>query len=107
MASVSLGLTRHGLRAATWDTVMIALAAAQGVVLVAAPNVLVIAVELWWNSNTISHNFIHRPFFRRRWANVLFGAYLSVLLGFLRRCGAIDILLTMRACIAACDGRVN
>ena len=21
-------------------------------------------IGLWWNSNTISHNFIHRPFFR-------------------------------------------
>ena len=60
---------------------MIALAAAQGVVLVTTPAALVIALGLWWNSNTISHNFIHRPFFRRRWVNLLFGAYLSVLLG--------------------------
>jgi hypothetical protein len=60
---------------------MIVLAAAQGVVLVATPSALVIALSLWWNSNTISHNFIHHPFFRRRWANLLFGAYLSVLLG--------------------------
>ena len=40
-----------------------------------------IAIGLWWNANTISHNFIHRPFFRRRLANVLFGVYLSLLLG--------------------------
>jgi hypothetical protein len=82
MASISLRLARRGvLRTSTWDTVMIALAAAQGVVLVTTPNVLVIALGLWWNSNTISHNFIHRPFFRRRWANLALGAYLSVLLG--------------------------
>src|ERR1700682_982211 len=82
MASISLGFARRGvLRASTWDAVMIVLAAAQAVVLVTTPNVLVIALGLWWNSNTISHNFIHRPFFRRRWANLLFGAYLSVLLG--------------------------
>jgi Fatty acid desaturase len=86
MASVSLEFARRGvLRTSTWDTVMLALAAAQGVVLVTAPTVLMIALGLWWNSNTISHNFIHRPFFRRRWANVLFGAYLSVLLGIPQR----------------------
>src|SRR5260370_32610733 len=82
MASISLRLAGGGgLRTSTWDTVMLALAAAQGVVLVATPNVPVIAVGLWWNSNTISHNFIHRPFFRWGWMNLLFGAYLSVLLG--------------------------
>src|SRR3989442_7427337 len=60
---------------------MTALAAAQGVLLLAMPTAPTIALGLWWNSNTISHNFIHRPFFRRRWANLLFAAYLSVLLG--------------------------
>ncbi|RDJ93851.1 hypothetical protein B4Q13_19050 [Lacticaseibacillus rhamnosus] len=34
------------------------------------------------NANTISHQFIHRPFFQHRAANRLFAAYLSVLLGF-------------------------
>jgi hypothetical protein len=43
---------------------------------------LVIALGVWWNSNTISHHFIHRPFFREAWQNRLFSAYLSVLLGF-------------------------
>jgi hypothetical protein len=61
--------------------VMTALAAAHAAVLVTTPSVPVIALGLWWNSNTISHNFIHRPFFRQRWANSLFAAYLSVLLG--------------------------
>src|ERR1700743_1404351 len=41
----------------------------------------VIAVGLWWTSNTISHNFIHRPFFEKPWHNRMFSAYLSVLLG--------------------------
>ena len=40
-----------------------------------------IAIGVWWNSNTIAHNFIHRPFFRSRRFNALFSAYLSVLLG--------------------------
>lgn len=61
---------------------MIALAAAHAVILVTVPTIPMIALGLWWNSNTISHNFIHRPFFqRRRWANFLFAAYLSVVLG--------------------------
>jgi fatty acid desaturase len=65
-----------------WDVVMLALAAAHAVLLLAAPTGPAIALGLWWNSNTISHNFIHRPFFRQRAPNRLFAAYLSVLLGF-------------------------
>jgi hypothetical protein len=60
---------------------MTALAAAQGVLLLAIPTAPTIALGVWWNSNTVSHNFIHRPFFRRRAGNALFGAYESVLLG--------------------------
>jgi hypothetical protein len=44
--------------------------------------VVLIALAIWWNANTISHLFIHRPFFRRRLANQAFAAGLSVLLGF-------------------------
>jgi hypothetical protein len=57
------------------------LALAHGTVLCLVPTVLSIALGLWWNSNTISHNFIHRPFFRRPAANVTFSLYLSALLG--------------------------
>jgi hypothetical protein len=60
---------------------MTALAAAQGVLMLAIPTAPTIALGIWWNSNTISHHFIHRPFFRRRAANALFAAYQSVLLG--------------------------
>ena len=69
------------MRTSRWDALMTALAAAQGVLLLAMPTAPAIALGLWWNSNTISHNFIHRPFFRRRSANALFAAYESVLLG--------------------------
>jgi hypothetical protein len=41
-----------------------------------------VALGLWWNANTISHNFIHRPFFRSRILNRLFSTYLTLLLGF-------------------------
>jgi fatty acid desaturase len=58
------------------------LASAHAALLLAAPTAPVIAIGLWWNANTISHYFIHRPFFCRRGANRAFAAYLSVLLGF-------------------------
>jgi len=64
------------------DLMLVVLAAAHAALLVAAPTASVIAIGLWWNANTISHYFIHRPFFRRRGANRAFAAYLSVLLGF-------------------------
>src|SRR5881296_3491704 len=82
LASPSLGVESRGvLRTSPWDTVMIALAAAHAAVLITTPTAPAIALGLWWNSNTISHNFIHRPFFRQRWANSLFAVYLSILLG--------------------------
>jgi hypothetical protein len=41
-----------------------------------------IAVGIWWTANTVSHLFIHRPFFRSRSANAAFAALLSAVLGF-------------------------
>src|SRR5439155_13126661 len=64
------------------DLTLVALAGVHTAVLVAAPIAPVIAIGLWWNANTISHYFIHRPFFHRRSANRAFAAFLSVLLGF-------------------------
>ena len=66
---------------ALWDALFVVLAGLHGAVLLAAPAVPVIALGVWWNSNTIAHNFIHRPFFRDPRARGLFSAYLSVLLG--------------------------
>jgi fatty acid desaturase len=65
----------------TRDGVFVALAIAQACVLAIVPSVPFIAVGLWWNANTVSHNFIHRPFFRSRGANAAFSAFLSVVLG--------------------------
>jgi fatty acid desaturase len=42
---------------------------------------VLIGVGVWWTSNTIAHNFIHRPFFRARASNRLFALSLSALLG--------------------------
>jgi hypothetical protein len=63
------------------DGILVALAALHGVVLILWPVAPVIAIGVWWNSNTIAHNFIHRPFFRSVGMNRLFSAALSVMLG--------------------------
>jgi hypothetical protein len=62
-----------------WGFVVLAIA--HGAVLCLAPTPATVALGLWWNANTISHNFIHRPFFRRKAANALFSLYLTALLG--------------------------
>jgi hypothetical protein len=81
--SIALAISRPRgvLRHSRWDALLVTLALAQGVVLFAVPVLPVVAVGLWWNSNTISHYFIHKPFFRPRWLNRLFASYLTVLLG--------------------------
>ena len=74
----SVGLLRHS----AWDGLFVGLAALHGAAIVLFPHPLVIAIGIWWNSNTISHGFIHNPFFRSRPLNQAFAAYLSLLLGF-------------------------
>jgi len=69
-------------RWARWEALLIGLALAHGGLLLARPSITFIAIGLWWNANTISHNFIHRPFFRTRALNAAFSCYLSLLLGF-------------------------
>jgi hypothetical protein len=82
MTTLTSSLVRQGiLRHSPWDALLVLLAAAHGVLLLLAPSLAVVALGLWWNSNTISHNFIHRPFFRSRALNALFALYLSALLG--------------------------
>ena len=51
------------------DLMLVVLAGVHAALLTAAPSAPVIAIGLWWNANTISHYFIHRPFFGRRGAN--------------------------------------
>src|SRR6185503_14987564 len=74
---MSTGVLRYSAR----DGLLVALAAAHGVLLLTVPSVPLIAIGIWWNANTIAHNFIHLPFFRSRRTNALFSAYLSLLLG--------------------------
>jgi len=75
-------LSRRSAIGVKADLLLVALAGAHAAALMAAPTVPVIAIGLWWNANTISHYFIHRPFFHRRSVNRVFAAFLSVLLGF-------------------------
>ncbi len=73
---MSSAVLRHSRR----DVLLIALALVHGALLVSVPSAPLIALGLWWNSNTIAHNFIHLPFFRSRAANRVFSVYLSLLL---------------------------
>ena len=64
------------------EGVLPVLAIVHGATLLVMPNALLIALALWWNANTVSHYFIHRPFFQHRSTNAIFAVYLSILLGF-------------------------
>ena len=83
MASVAWDRTLPGIwRFSRRDSILVALAALHALVLVVWPLAPVIAFGVWWNGNTVAHNFIHRPFFRSAGLNRLFSAALSLLLGF-------------------------
>jgi hypothetical protein len=71
------GILRHS----RWDALPIALSLAHAALLFAAPSAPLIAIGLWWNSNTVSHNFVHLPFFRSRLFNTIYSFYLTMLLG--------------------------
>ena len=82
MASVAWDHPRTGIwRFSRRDSILVAFAALHGAMLAMWPLAPVIALGVWWNANTIAHNFIHRPFFRSAGINRLFSAALSVLLG--------------------------
>jgi hypothetical protein len=76
-AGLSSGVWRHSTR----DALFVALAVAHGAFLITVPSAPLVALLLWWNANTVSHNFIHLPFFRSRRANALFSTFLSAVLG--------------------------
>ncbi len=83
MASVAWDRPLPGIwRFSRRDSILVALAALHALVLAVWPLAPVIALGVWWNANTVAHNFIHRPFFRSAGLNRLFSAALSLLLGF-------------------------
>ena len=57
------------------------LAVAHGAAVLVFASAPLIAIGVWWSSNTIAHNFIHRPFFRHAALNNLFSAYQTTLTG--------------------------
>jgi fatty acid desaturase len=68
---------RHSSR----DVYLVALSLLHPIALVLAPSIPLIAIGVWWNSNTISHHFLHLPFFQSKTANRTYSLYLSALLG--------------------------
>lgn len=80
-ATLTARRSQDAMRDRAWP-LLPGLAVAHGLVLLAFPTLPVIAVGLWWNSNTVSHNFIHRSFFRSRFARSIFSLYLTFLLGY-------------------------
>jgi hypothetical protein len=82
MATAACEIRRESVwRFSGRDALLVTLAAMHAAALAAWPAAPLIAAGVWWNSNTIAHNFIHRPFFRAPALNRLFSAALSVLLG--------------------------
>lgn len=82
MASIAGHYGQTGIwRFSRRDASLVALAGLHAAILAVWPVAPLIAAGVWWNSNTIAHNFIHRPFFRSEGMNRLFSAALSVLLG--------------------------
>lgn len=72
----STGVLRHSKS----DAVLVALSFAHAALLLTFPSGPLIALGLWWNANTISHNFVHLPFFRSPVLNRLYSIYLTLLL---------------------------
>jgi hypothetical protein len=70
------------LRYSSWDGVLVGLSLAHGAALLMVPSIPLVAMALWWNANTVAHNFIHRPFFCSRPINHLYSLLLSAILGF-------------------------
>lgn len=72
----STGILRHSKS----DAMLVALSFVHAALLIVAPSSPLIALGLWWNANTISHNFVHLPFFRSPVLNALYSIYLTALL---------------------------
>jgi hypothetical protein len=72
---------RSVFRHASSDIVFVGLSIVHASLLIAWPSIALIAIAMWWNANTIAHNFIHRPFFRSRLANRTYAAFLSLVMG--------------------------
>jgi hypothetical protein len=68
-------------RHSRWDALPVLLALLHGALLILFPSFWLVALGVWWSSNTVAHYLIHKPFFRARRLNDAFGLYLTALLG--------------------------
>jgi hypothetical protein len=68
-------------RHSSLDSILVGLSLAHGTALVAWASVPLVAIGMWWNANTVAHNFIHLPFFRPRTLNRVYSWYLSLIMG--------------------------
>ncbi len=80
-ASPARAISVQRLLRRSGDGLLVALAFLHAAALFCLPALPVVALGLWWNSNTIAHNFIHRPFFRSPLLNRLFALFQTALLG--------------------------
>jgi Fatty acid desaturase len=80
---VQAALVRPGslLRHSPWDGLLVGLSLAHALALLLLPSIPLVAIALWWNANTIAHNFIHAPFFRAPMLNRAYSIFLSVVQG--------------------------
>ena len=69
------------LRHSALDGVLVGLSCAHATLLLTVPSSPLVAIGLWWNANTVAHNFIHTPFFRSRELNTAYSIFLSAVLG--------------------------
>lgn len=72
---------RAVFRHSNWDALLVAGAFLHASLLLTVPSIPLIAIGLWWNANTVAHNFIHLPFFQSKNLNRIFSAFLTIVQG--------------------------
>ena len=68
-------------RAAAQEAALVVIPVVHAAALLSYPSIPLIAIGLWWTSNTCAHNFIHRPFFRAPTTNAAFSLLLTAVMG--------------------------
>jgi hypothetical protein len=81
MQATATAAPKSILRHSGWDAILVGLSGVHAVLLLTVPSAPLIAIALWWNANTVAHNFIHAPFFRRRELNAVYSVFLSAVQG--------------------------
>ena len=81
MDAATIVRPRSILRHSPWDAVLVWLSVVHAAALVTIPSMPLVAIALWWNANTIAHNFIHTPYFRARALNTAYSVFLSAVQG--------------------------